>query len=668
MKIISILTIAATALFTTLNAAASDFAEPEKVLVYDMNENGSKFYRIPALVVAADGSLVALADRRGDQLNDLPNTISVVAKRSTDGGTTWSDMVTIAQGNSATGATFGDPAVVLDRNSGDLVAVFSGTNGFFASTKTNRAEFYTSRSSDNGVTWSTPANITDQIYSSYWYGAFAASGRMLQTESGRIMFVANARYSSVWALQNIYEIVCYSDDGGYTWGRLNDSARIPSDGLGNESKLVETSSGDLIMSIRSTGHRRLSRSTDGGVTWSAAAASADLNGADCNGDIIVYPSTDGIKRMLHSIPTHASVRRDVGVYLSYDEGNTWPVSRVLIQGVSAYSSLAVLPDGSIGCLLEEGKWDSNIEGDDGFRIYFMKFSLDWLTQDETGGGDDDDDTLNGTLALNGTQYMIIPNSDEFSIPAGGSMTVSARVLLNENANHRFVTNRVRNFSAGNNGDVSGWELYGTPANTSVSLNYPSSGWTARHSHAGYALSTGTWHHLCWVYNSSSSDLYIDGIRVANAVPLSAAIPSYADILVGAGYTMTDNKQFSIADLGSFVKGEIDDVRIYGSALTAAQVTSDCDSKTPLSECNAIAAYDFDTIDGVFVPDITGNDHNGELVGFEVCGINDIPDTFDPNLPVQYFNLQGIPLPADNITPGIYIIRQGAATAKIRIPQ
>lgn len=150
---------------------ATEASEPTKVLVYDMNEAGSKYYRIPALVTAADGSLVALADKRGSSLSDLPNTISVVAKRSTDGGLTWSDAVTIAQGDAATGKTYGDPAVVLDRNTGNLVAVFSGDTGFFVSTKTSRAGFYVSTSSDNGVTWTEPRAITDQIYQSSWYGA-----------------------------------------------------------------------------------------------------------------------------------------------------------------------------------------------------------------------------------------------------------------------------------------------------------------------------------------------------------------------------------------------------------------------------------------------------------------------------------------------------------------
>ena len=235
----------------TAQSSSSGVSEPTKVLVYDMNEAGSKYYRIPALVTAADGSLVALADKRGNSLSDLPNIISVVAKRSTDGGRTWSDAVTIAQGDETSGKTYGDPAVVLDRNTGNLVAVFSGDTGFFVSTKTNRAGFYVSTSSDNGVTWTEPRAITDQIYQSSWYGAFAASGSMLQTADGTIMFVANTRLSSAQWVTDVYEFVCASSDGGQTWSVLNADSRIPADGQGNESKLVELEDGTLLMSIRS---------------------------------------------------------------------------------------------------------------------------------------------------------------------------------------------------------------------------------------------------------------------------------------------------------------------------------------------------------------------------------------------------------------------------------
>ncbi len=73
-----------------------DPSAPTKVLVFDMNESGSKYYRIPALVTAADGSLVALADKRGSSLSRPAQHHQRGGKRSTDGGQTWSEAVTIA--------------------------------------------------------------------------------------------------------------------------------------------------------------------------------------------------------------------------------------------------------------------------------------------------------------------------------------------------------------------------------------------------------------------------------------------------------------------------------------------------------------------------------------------------------------------------------------------
>ena len=63
----------------------------ERVLLFDMGDGGSRFYRIPGIVTAADGSLVVVADRRWDKINDLPAHIDVVSRRSEDNGKTWSE-------------------------------------------------------------------------------------------------------------------------------------------------------------------------------------------------------------------------------------------------------------------------------------------------------------------------------------------------------------------------------------------------------------------------------------------------------------------------------------------------------------------------------------------------------------------------------------------------
>lgn len=360
-------------------------AEPTRVPVFEMNTDGSRYYRIPALAVAADGTLIAVADKRGDALNDLPNTISVVARRSTDNGDTWSDAVTLAQGDKVAGKTYGDPAVVVDRATGTILVLFCGDKGFWDSRyhPSLRQGLYMVKSTDNGLTWTEPVRFDSQIYKTNWQGGFVASGSATQLASGRIMCVVNA-HTSTSAGNNQEQYAIWTDDLGETW-HAGSRPATPA-GNGNESKLLELEDGSLLMSIRWYGFRAYAVSTDGGDTWGPLASWLDMQSADCNGDIIRYSGSDsGRSRILHSVP-NSLVRENVSVFLSYDEAQTWPVRKTIYDGYSAYSSMAVLPDGQIGCLVEEGKWDSNLPGEDGFNIAFYRFGLDWLTDGEDNPG------------------------------------------------------------------------------------------------------------------------------------------------------------------------------------------------------------------------------------------------------------------------------------------
>ncbi len=129
--------------------------------MYRPGDYGSTNYRMPAITTAADGSLVVLTDKRKFGAGDLAANIDVVANRSTDGGKTWSEPVTVALGtNSSNG--FGD-AAIIKANSGKLITLYVGGPGFFSSTASNPIRSYISTSSDNGVTWSAPRNITSRI-------------------------------------------------------------------------------------------------------------------------------------------------------------------------------------------------------------------------------------------------------------------------------------------------------------------------------------------------------------------------------------------------------------------------------------------------------------------------------------------------------------------------
>ncbi|WP_199119880.1 exo-alpha-sialidase [Pedobacter sp. ASV28] len=335
-------------------------------------DDGAVSYRIPAIITAADGSLVTITDKRWNNTGDLANKIDPIVMRSTDNGKTWSAPLTIANFGAATGA--GDAAIVLDKSTGDLICLLSAEKGFFASTNAAPAKVLVIRSKDHGLTWGSPVDITSQIYSptlnAGWKGLFVASGRAHQLRDGKIVAAIAVR-EDVSGVEKINNYMISSNDHGFTWTASTGRAELD----GDEAKIVELNNGNLLMSIRNTGTRRMNISTDQGLSWGKAYNQTDLKDPNCNGDIIRYTSTlDGYdkNRLLHSIP-FAAGRANVSVLLSTDEGITWPIKKTIFPSTSAYSSLTILKDGSIGIYYENGEYG------DVYNMYFVRFSLHWLT-------------------------------------------------------------------------------------------------------------------------------------------------------------------------------------------------------------------------------------------------------------------------------------------------
>ena len=121
-------------------------------------QSASDYHRIPSLVRLKNGTLVAYSDLRIHGSGDTgANAIAVVARTSTDDGTTWADEAIAIEGG---GVNFdyahGDAATVVDRESGKvLMMTASGTTGWGSSSKSNKLEVGRSLSTDDGKTWLT---------------------------------------------------------------------------------------------------------------------------------------------------------------------------------------------------------------------------------------------------------------------------------------------------------------------------------------------------------------------------------------------------------------------------------------------------------------------------------------------------------------------------------
>lgn len=368
----------------------SNAIDPKKQMGSDKrlytNVNGIN-YRIPALLTLKNGNILAFADKRYNGAGDLPNRIEVMVKISTNNGTNWTEEKRVTPISTSIMDGNGDTGCVLDRKTGDVLALVAAGQGFLKSTSNDPIRIKVVRSKDGGESWLAPVDITSQVYGAgckdltrrNWQAAFVTSGNGLQMRNGRIIFVLNVRQTTSAFVENY---ILYSDDGGYKWRVSRGSPKNPKGG--NEAKVVELNDGSLLMHIRWTPNRLQSRSYDYGETWTDATVITSLPASSSNGDLIVYTSTkngydkDRLITLVDSRPWNDKPSGYPGVpvfYVSYDEGMTWTNKKTLYQNAAGYSSLAILKDGSIGILAELTQpWNG--------PIWFLRTSIEWCNPND----------------------------------------------------------------------------------------------------------------------------------------------------------------------------------------------------------------------------------------------------------------------------------------------
>lgn len=318
---------------------------------------GHRQYRIPALAVTTSGTLLAAYDGRPN-LDDLPNPIDLLVRRSTDNGQTWGPQQTVRTGTVLDG--YGDPSLLIDTQSGRIFIFHAaGTHaGFFEakqglSPEDDIQHADISYSDDDGVTWQ-HRRLTDQLKRPGMTGLFAAAGAGIQIHTGphtgRLVQQFVVLFNG-----NIMAASAYSDDHGENWalGEFIDG--------GNENKVACLSDGTLLMHSRATPRRLTALSTDGGHSYSPAAGHPELPDPSDNGSLSRYDGLPNVTTLASAesqdwlIASHnhdTLLRRNTVLKLSQDNGATWPFGVVLCGGSSEYSSATRLPEGRIGVLYE----------------------------------------------------------------------------------------------------------------------------------------------------------------------------------------------------------------------------------------------------------------------------------------------------------------------------
>ena len=345
---------------------------PQFTDVFVAGEQGVNTYRIPALILAPDGSLLAFCEARKESQADASPT-DMVLRRSLDGGQTWLPTQVLVRGENQDALM--NPCPVVDRTNGTILLICQKANV----ARQDHHEHFQLVSSDNGKTWSAPVNIAARI-ANYDDCFNPGPGVGIQMRNGRLIIPGYTGEVNDETDEGWNSRVLYSDDHGNTWTL---GPRAPE--LSDECQAVELADGALMLNMRGNmgkSCRGVAISKDGGQTWSSLRWDRALNECPCQASLVRYSlARPGDKnRLLFANPDNAGEKFNVvertrmTVRMSYDEGRTWPVRRLIHAGPSSYSTLVRLPDGDIGLLFEGGdkhrrEW-----------IRFVRFSLSWLTK------------------------------------------------------------------------------------------------------------------------------------------------------------------------------------------------------------------------------------------------------------------------------------------------
>jgi len=580
------------ALLTLPSTAHAQSATPapdfEQQIIFKASQDpGYACFRIPAVVRTADGTLLAFAEGRVLNCGDAGD-IDIVLKRSTDGGRTWSPLQVVDEGG---GDTHGNPAPVVDRRTGRILLAETyntgRADGASCPVPCDRTP-HLQYSDDDGLTWSTPRDLSSEILPAdwnSWYATGPVHGIQLTRgrHAGRLVFGVNTETWNGSRVTANHAALIVSDDGGDHWRiGATDSWPIADDGTfrqkPSEVTLTERTDGSVLISGREQdgtdlGHRTQTVSRDGGD--SLASPFRDLPD-------LYAPQVQGATlrlgdRILLSCPGDPDRRRTMMIRSSYDGGRTWDsVDRgtVVTTDWSGYSDMVRAGRDTVGLMYEGGTVDARDE------IRFARFTEDWLqprrgpdptTVDRArhaapaavlGGARTTDGVFGGALEFDGADDAVrLPYRGELPL---GTKDFTASLWFRYTA----TTGEQPLLWMGGIGTTQPqvW-LRGEPASNRIqglitvrdgaappqSVSVRTTG----------AYNDGQWHHLALRRGGGQLTISVDGMQSAAAdVPGSVSRNSPFGVHIGQRM-----------DSRAFFTGAIDDVHVWDRALSDEELAT-----------------------------------------------------------------------------------------------
>lgn len=403
-------------LLWTLLWCHTGWSQSLRTNLFQSGEGGYTRYRIPALTRTTQGSLLAVCEARTRTDSDWSHT-DLLFRRSTNGGKTWSAASPIVP----TPPNLTRNPVALAHRQGTaeertlhnpvLISARDGTVHLVFGAEYNR--IFHSRSTNDGASFEPAQELTptcETLRPRYdWKVVAPGPGHGLELSSGRpgkTNPIAGRLVVPIWLSPGTHGnghhpsgiATLISDDHGITWKAGDLIAKDPEPIRDpSEATLAELADGRVLLNVRNESgdlRRAMTISPDGATGWTPLKLSDALFDPTCAASLVRVPGNprEASATLVFTNPDNRSgplagtpgsrERRGLTVRLSADDGQTWPVHRVLDPGPSGYSDLAAGPDDSLWCLYENSP-DSPLSYT---ALTLVRVDLDWIFGEDLRSG------------------------------------------------------------------------------------------------------------------------------------------------------------------------------------------------------------------------------------------------------------------------------------------
>lgn len=217
------------------------------------------------------------------------------------------------------------------------------------------------------------------------------------------------------------------------------------------------------------------------------------------------------------------------------------------------------------------------------------------------------------LERDSSQYLSIIDGSQSNLQLGNTLTITAWFKLESYGTSSTArSNLVRKGNSASSDLSYSFEVGGSNSGNSflgAQISTSGTAFTTTHT-ATTTLLLNTWYHAAWVYDGSTSTLYLNGNRISSTAMSGTPNNDTQPFYIGISY---DN----------YFDGVIDDVRVYNFARSASQVSIDYSHGKPVAqykfdECQSSTVYDSseNAIDGVISIGAAGSQTTG--TGYGSC--------------------------------------------------